>query len=305
MRNLLANSHPASKLIFALFIMLLAFLVTFLIAFLVAVPIFHIDILNLSDALMDYTDPNNLNFLKYLQTVQAIGLFILPAFLIGYLYSLKSTIYLKFNSNLSSVSILLSIFILLSSIPIINYLAVFNEGMKFPEWLSGIENWMRESEDNAMKVTKAFLQMNSVGALTFNLIMIAVLPAIGEELIFRGVFQRIFAEWTKNIHFGIIIAAFIFSAMHLQFYGFLPRFLLGILFGYLFYWSGNIWIPILAHFINNATAVIVYYFYADEKLENVESFGASQGSYGFLFLSIFIVSLALYMFYKENRLVKD
>jgi len=93
--------------------------------------------------------------------------------------------------------------------------------------------------------------------------------------------------------------------MHLQFYGFLPRFLLGILFGYLFYWSGNIWIPILAHFINNATAVLVYYFYADEMLENVESFGASQGSYGFLFLSIIIVSLALYMFYKENRLVKD
>ena len=305
MRNLLAKSHPASKLIFALFIMLLAFLVTFLIAFLVAIPVFHIDILNLSDSLMDYNDPNNLNFLKYLQTIQAIGLFILPAFLIAYIYSEKSTSYLKFNSNLSSVSIVLCIFILLSSIPIINYLAVFNEGMKFPEWLSGIENWMRESEDNAMKVTEAFLQMNSFGALFFNLIMIAVLPAIGEELIFRGVFQRIFAEWTKNIHLGIIIAAFLFSAMHLQFYGFLPRFLLGILFGYLFYWSGNIWIPILAHFINNATAVLVYYFYADEMLENVESFGASQGSYGFLFLSIIIVSLALYMFYKENRLVKD
>ena len=305
MRNLLAKSHPASKLIFALFIMLLAFLVTFLIAFLVAIPVFHIDILNLSDSLMDYNDPNNLNFLKYLQTIQAIGLFILPAFLIAYIYSEKSTSYLKFNSNLSSVSIVLCIFILLSSIPIINYLAVFNEGMKFPEWLSGIENWMRESEDNAMKVTEAFLQMNSFGALFFNLIMIAVLPAIGEELIFRGVFQRIFAEWTKNIHLGIIIAAFLFSAMHLQFYGFLPRFLLGILFGYLFYWSGNIWIPILAHFINNATAVLVYYFYADEMLENVESFGASQGSYGFLFLSIIIVSLTLYMFYKENRLVKD
>lgn len=304
MRNSLSNSHPASKLIFALFLMLSAFLVTFLIAFLVAVPIFHIDILNLSDTLFDYSDPNNLRFLKYLQTIQAIGLFIFPAFLIAYLYSTKPSIYLKFSPELSSVNIILCVIILISSIPIINYLAVFNESMKLPEWLSGIENWMRESEDNAIKATEAFLQMNTIGSLFFNLIMIAVLPAIGEELIFRGIFQRIFAEWTKNMHVGIIIAAFLFSAMHMQFYGFLPRFLLGVLFGYLFYWSNNIWIPIIAHFINNATAVIVYYFYADKMIENVESFGASQGSYSFLLISMFIVGLALYFFYKENRISK-
>ena len=92
--------------------------------------------------------------------------------------------------------------------------------MHFPDWLSGMENWMLDKEESAQELTESFLVMNSVGSLVFNLIMIALLPAIGEELIFRGIFQRIFAEWTKNIHLGILLAAILFSAMHFQFYGF-------------------------------------------------------------------------------------
>lgn len=305
MKNILASSHPGSKIIFAFFIMLVSFLATLLIAFIVAIPVFHIDIMNISDAIFDYSDPNNLNFLKYLQTIQAIGLFIVPAILIAYLFSQKTSDYLKFDIQISSTLWILCVFITISIIPIINSLAILNESMSLPNWMAGLEKWMQESENSAAEATRAFLQMNSVYALIFNLFMIAVLPAIGEELIFRGIFQRLFAEWTKNIHFGIIIAAIFFSALHMQFYGFLPRFALGLLFGYLFYWSGSIWIPILAHFINNATAVIVYYYYADDIIENVESFGASSGSYGFLAVSIFIVGSALFLFYKEARTLKS
>jgi len=300
MRNSFSTAHPFSKIIFSLFIILVSFLLTFIIGFLIAIPIFQINISNLTNVLSNYNDPNNLSFLKYLQTIQAIGLFIVPAFIIAYIFNSNSYKYLKFNS-VSIRPLTLTIIILLASIPLINSLNVLNEGMHLPNWLSGIENWMKEKEMSAQALTEAFLRMDSMGDLLFNIVMIGVLPAIGEELIFRGVFQRLFAEWTKNIHWGIIIAAILFSAMHMQFYGFLPRLMLGILLGYLFYWSGSIWIPILGHFVNNATAVIVYYFYADEMSKEVENFGAAEGTFIYLIVGLTLVIPLLYLFYKDHK----
>lgn len=301
MRNPFANSHPGSKLIFALFIIVASFLITFLIGFLFAIPVFQINISELDTFLSDYSDPNNLNFLKYLQTIQSIGLFIIPAFIIAYLFGSKNSDYLNIKQPISPLTILLSIFILLTSVPIINSLAQINQGMQFPDWLKGVENWMVEKEEGAQKLTESFLIMNTWGDFVFTLIMLAVLPAVGEELIFRGVFQRIFAEWTKNIHWGIIIAAVLFSSMHLQFFGFLPRLILGILLGYMYYWSKSIWTPILGHFINNGTAVVLYYFYKDEISRNIESIGTTKSSLGILIVSITIVSSLLYLFYRENN----
>ncbi len=301
MRNSLSDANPFSKIIFAVFIIFVSFLITIILGFLIAVPIFHINISEMSSILSDYNDPDTIIFLKYLQTLQAIGLFILPAFIIAYLFHSKITEYLRFNEKITTRSIVFTVFILLASIPIINSLAVLNQGMQFPDCLAGLENWIQEKEASAQTITESFLRMDSVTSLMLNIIMIGVLPAIGEELIFRGVFQRLFAEWTKNIHWGIIIAAFLFSAIHMQFYGFLPRFVLGIVLGYLFYWSGSIWIPIVGHFVNNTAAVLVYYFYSDKITEEIESFGANPNSYGYLIVSIVIVGSLLYLFYKENK----
>lgn len=300
MRNSLSDTHPFSKLIFSLFIILATFLFTFLIGFLIAIPVFHINISDLSTVLSDYNDPDNIRFLKYLQTLQAIGLFIAPAFIIAYVFTQKTNDYLKLKP-ITIRPIIFTIIILFASIPIINSLNVLNESMQLPEWLKEVESWMKEKEMSAQDLTEAFLKMNSLGSLFFNIFMIGILPAIGEELIFRGVFQRLFAEWTKNMHLGIIIAAILFSAMHMQFYGFLPRMILGILLGYLFYWSGSIWIPILGHFVNNTTAVVVYYIYSDDMSKNIENFGANQESLQFLLLGILIVTPLLYLFYKENK----
>ena len=107
------------------------------------------------------------------------------------------------------------------------------------------------------------------------MLVIAVLPAIGEELVFRGLIQNELYRGTKNIHVAIWVAAILFSAIHFQFFGFVPRLLLGALFGYLYYWSRNLWIPILAHFVNNGLSVLVMYFYQrgsfEYDLENPES----------------------------------
>jgi membrane protease YdiL (CAAX protease family) len=301
MRNSLANAHPFSKLIFSLFIILLSFLVLILIGIIIAIPVFDLTFFELQNAISDLKDPANLNFLKYLQTLQAIGLFIIPAFIIGYLFDESSRRYLSINKKILSSTLLTVVVIMLFSLPLINYLAKLNSEMQLPEFLKQVEIWMKEKETAAQEITEAFLKMDSTGMLVFNIFMIGILPAIGEELIFRGVLQRIFAEWTKNIHWGILIAAFLFSAMHMQFYGFLPRFILGVLFGYLFYWSGSIWVPITAHFVNNTTAVLVYYFYPESQSEKIENFGATEGTYIFLILSAFIVFYLLWRFYRNNK----
>jgi len=301
MRNSLSNTHPFSKLIFSLFIIFLSFLVFIIVGIIIAIPVFNINIFELQNVLSDVANPENLVFLKYLQTLQAFGLFIVPAFIIAYLFDTSSISYLAFKKNIAFSSILIVITIMLCSLPLINFLAKLNSEMQFPEFLKQVEIWMKEKENAAMEITEAFLKMDSVGMLAFNIFMIGILPAIGEELIFRGILQRIFAEWTRNIHWGILIASILFSSMHMQFYGFVPRLILGVLFGYLFYWSGSIWVPITAHFINNTTAVILYYFYADEISEQIDTFGVSKGTYVFLILSILIVSYLLWDFYKRNK----
>jgi len=116
-------------------------------------------------------------------------------------------------------------------------------------------------EDAAEVMVEKFMKVEGVSGLMFNIFMIAVLPALGEELMFRGVIQRIFSNLTRNHHWGIWISAFLFSAMHMQFYGFLPRIVLGAMFGYLLVWTETMWVPILALFVNNDMGVVGYFLF--------------------------------------------
>ena len=132
--------------------------------------------------------------------------------------------------------------------------------------------------------------------------MVAVLPAIGEELLFRGVIQKIFINWTKNAHWGIWISAILFSAMHLQFYGFVPRMLLGVAFGYLLVWSGSMWLPIAAHFFNNGIAVIAMYLIDKGLLSpEVETFGTTSDSYYSVAISVVLVAVFMVMIKRQNE----
>ncbi len=143
----------------------------------------------------------------------------------------------------------------------ISPLVEWNMNLNFPEFLKGFESWAREAEDKTAQLTKVMTSFESVGDLVLGLIVIALLPAIGEELVFRGMFQNEFFRGTGNIHLSIWVSAIIFSAIHFQFYGFVPRLLLGALFGYLYYWSGTLLIPMFAHFFNNAFGVIMIYLH--------------------------------------------
>jgi len=135
----------------------------------------------------------------------------------------------------------------------------WNTQVHFPSALKDFEIWAREKEDMAAKLTEQLTRFESTGQILLALLVIAILPAIGEELVFRGMIQRELWRASGSAHLAIWMSAFLFSAIHLQFFGFFPRLLLGALFGYLYYWSGNLLIPIFAHFFNNGFAVVVMF----------------------------------------------
>ena len=151
--------------------------------------------------------------------------------------------------------------------PITGFTGRLNSEIHLPDWLPGIKQWMIEKEDYATRLIDMLMTSDTFWIMLMNLLMIAVIPAIGEELIFRGVFQKIFCNFFKSGHLAIWVTAFVFSAIHFQFFGFVPRFILGLVFGYLFFWSGTLWLPIISHFVNNAVPVIGEYIQGWDRVK--------------------------------------
>jgi membrane protease YdiL (CAAX protease family) len=137
-----------------------------------------------------------------------------------------------------------------------------------------------------------------VGGLLVGMFVIAVLPAVGEELVFRGIVQRRLYTLVRNPHVAIWTAALAFSAIHVQFFGFFPRLLLGALFGYLYYWSGNLWYPIFAHFVNNGFTLLMLYLHQQGSVEmDIESIETVSWSVALISL---VSSGALLYFFRQH-----
>ena len=227
------------------------------------------------------------------QALQAIGLFIVPPFVVAYLWSDQPLEWLhivdsrksivdsrksKVESRKTGRLVLLSIGIMLTALPLINLLVSWNEQIRLPASLSGLEQLMQQMEAQADQLLQQFLTYGN-GAwwvLLLNLLVLAVLPAIGEELTFRGVLQQLLVSrksktphsahclWGPRTvdsreHVAVWVTAFIFSFIHFQFYGFIPRLLLGALLGYVLLWSGNIRYSMIMHATNNALSVLLFY----------------------------------------------
>lgn len=212
--------------------------------------------------------------LALMQIIQSFGVFILPSVLVAYFCteSVRQGLQWKLRKKWSLY--FLVTLLILSAIPAINLLAWLNEQLVFPPFMSGIEQWFRTAENNAKAITESMLQTSNLWGLAFNLLLVAVLPALSEEIFFRGALQKILHSWRGAV-VAIWIVAFVFSAIHMQFYGFVPRMLLGAMFGYLVYWSGGLGLAIWAHFVNNAIAVTFHYlqsnYYTQFPLDTIGS----------------------------------
>lgn len=291
----MGSIHPAAKVVLTILVAFVSSLVILFIGFLFAIPLLGILPWEFLGGQTDLTHPENLNFGKYMQIVSHLGMFIVPSFILAWLLARKTKAFLFMDKFPRLEVYILSVLLIFAAVPFINFVIELNMQMRLPGFLSHAEEWMRRSEDNAERMTKAFLSVDTLWALLFNLFMIAVIPAIGEELMFRGVLLRIFKEWTQSAHLAVWITAIIFSAIHLQFFGFFPRVILGALFGYMVIWSGSIWPAVVAHFINNAAAVTFYYFTHNQLIDDSwEKMGRGSEGIWLAAISLFIVLLLMW-----------
>jgi membrane protease YdiL (CAAX protease family) len=301
-KPLLGSANGYSQLLILLGLLLVSEVLFSILGLLLAKICFGVDLMKETNLMNELNKAPVMNSLKLVQIFNALGLFIVPPILLAFLLTWKvgPYLYLKYKAQLSSF--LLTVLIMFAAIPLINWLGSVNSMMKLPECLSGLEQWMKNAEEAAAKVTKAFLNMNSLTELAINFFIVALLPAFGEELLFRGALLRILKGLTKNGHAAIWISAVLFSAMHLQFYGFLPRLLMGAFFGYLVLWSGSLWLPVVAHLTNNGAAVLLAYFNSKEILNiDPDKIGTENNSSVLVVGSIVVVAFFAFRIRKQER----
>ncbi len=286
---------PSSQLLFLLLFAVAGLIVFAIIGFGVVYATYGLAGIRAA-ALSDYS---YISAFKILLVAQQIGLFLTPAILLAILERKRLSNFYGLTAP-KAETLLLVTALTICWMPIMSFSNEWNQKMVFPEYLKGLEGWMKSMEDNATKATEAILKMKTISTLLVNLFVIAVVPAICEEFIFRGAVQRVIFRIKANPHVAIWISALIFSAIHFQFFGFLPRVLLGAAFGYIYFWTGSIWYAVFAHFLNNAYAVVMaFYLQANNKSINSAD-EMNLPWYGYLISAI--LTLVLFKFLKDRSL---
>ena len=307
LRGKMENSHVIAKIMVWLGLIFVMFSLTVLVI-----------------ALVTQGNPlSDINTLKWIQLLQTISLFLLPSLILAYLCAKAPWNWLQLDNKVNWKVLLWAIGIMLVALPAINLMSHWNQQMVLPTWLSGVEEWMKAKEAEAEWLTKQFMSVTTVSGLLVNLLLMAVLPALSEEITFRGVLQRLLSPKnsslnsqlsytssasdrsskgeirTLNSHLSIWLTSIIFSAIHMQFYGFVPRMLMGALFGYMLVWTGSLWVPMLMHFVNNAMAVLLYFIAnkANWDMDKIDAIGTGNT----LWLGIVSVILTIVGIYAFRR----
>ena len=209
---------------------------------------------------IDWSRPEVVSRMKIIQALSSILIFFVPAYVFALIaYSGKATGFLGLKPAQFKPMYILAIVMIIVAFPFVFWLGEVNQLIPLPQWMGDLEQ-------EATKQMQQFLKAENIGEVILNVLIIALLPAICEEVCFRGALQRIMIHITKNAWAGIIVTSILFSALHLQFQGFLPRMFLGMILGAICWYSGSLWPGILAHFVNNAIQVIVV-SYAPKYIE--------------------------------------
>lgn len=290
------ENSPYLQLLFLMLFAIVGVFVFIVIGFVIAFVLYGSDLIK-DMAWLTGSDPKYIPALKIILTAQQIGLFLTPAVLLAVTEGKKPNQF--YGMKMPRVSPLLIVILIMAvSIPAMGFINELNQKMHLPSFLKGIEAWMRKMEDEGMVTTMAILKMNNFTDYILNLTVIAIIPAICEELIFRGGLQRTFLRLFKNPHVAIWTSAIIFSSIHFQFFGFFPRLFLGAAFGYIYFWTGSIWHAIIAHFLNNAFAVSMAYYFQKNNMPINQDENMSISWY--IYLISAILTLALFKFLKDK-----
>jgi uncharacterized protein len=294
MRQSLRSAHPTVQF---LVLVLLGFAATFVLGGM-ATGLFYLagygdEALQATQNMTSPT-PIQVLILKLYQIVQAIGLFAVPYILYRIVLEQKGYALIR-TPFLKPIYLLVFLVAMLSAFPLINFITEWNGNLVFP--IDSVNQWIQSTEQSAEKLIQVFLQTDSFSGFLFNLTLLALTPAIAEELLFRGTLQPLMLKaFKQNFHMAIWVTAFWFSFIHLQFLGFFPRLLLGAVLGYAAHWSGSLLLPMLGHFVFNGLAVTLAYFIGTESLsKDIETFGAHSDDILFTALSAVIVLSGMWL----------
>ena len=294
-KGILQNKSESSKLLIFMIIIFVSYSFGNLIT-LLFIP--NIKLIYLDSSIV------NINTFKIAQFILSIFLFIIPTIILSYLEGDNFLTFLGFKKSIKRQNVLLVIMIMLFvQIFVVSCIKWNIEIVEFfRDIFPIIINKMELMEVQSKELTDSFLLMNNFIDLLFNLFLIAIIPAIGEEIFFRGIIQIKLQKIIRNPHLGIFVASFIFSVIHMQFFGFLPRLFLGMLLGYLYYFSANLWMSVIAHFINNALAVILMYPFFSNKINiEITKIDNSDITLTQTSLSVLVVFLFIYIYKEINN----
>lgn len=233
-----------------------------------ASPLISFDVEEIINKMSNPTAHENMRIpLLIIQGVTSFGAFILMPYLFGKYRDQKAAESLSYDNSEDYLSYGIVLLFTLMIMPFSAKMIEWNESWVFPEFLKSFENWAVSTNESLELTTEYILNLQGPLELFLAVIVIGVIPAIGEEYLFRGYLQRYFIQAFNNVHIGIWLTSFLFGFFHFQIFGLVPRMLLGVYFGYFYHFSKNLYLPILAHFFNNTFMVVMSYLYLHEMIE--------------------------------------
>lgn len=252
--------------------------------------------------MLEASDP--VTAIRISQMLTTIGAFLVPALLFAYC---QDRMWFNYNAAnrkppyaMTNIVLILSITLL----PVVGVLSAFNQNIMPQE--GSVAEFMRNMEEAANHILELVTSQHSTWDLISNLLIFAVLAGVCEEFFFQGALQPLMMKWAKNPHIGILITALIFSALHFQFYGFIPRFVLGVYLGYLFFWSRSLWLPILAHVLHNALSILIDYTLQGRGINtNDLQFTDVRGSIPTAISCALVSAMAIVYLWRTYRDTKD
>ncbi|PTQ93179.1 hypothetical protein C8P68_10951 [Mucilaginibacter yixingensis] len=228
-----------------------------------------------------------------------------PALVFAFLVVRKPRTYLKFDSHFSPVLLVYGLLFMVFFTPVTDITIYWNQHLSLPAPFKGVDKLIHDLENQNEAVFKEVMNMRSGGDLLVTLFVVGFLPAISEEFLFRGCLQTIFRRWDMSVHSAVWLAAFIFSFMHFEFLGFVPRMLLGGALGYLCAWSGSIWPSVFCHFLNNGFAVVVTYLYQHQQVKIDPDSNTPMFSHYIVYLFCLLISVSILVYYRKKAIATN
>jgi len=243
--------------------------------------------------------------LQISQLFNALLAFLVPTAAYIFFFKKKNFTLLDLHSppSLKGISNVSLLFII--ALPAIGFLANWNSNIHLPASFSALEEKLRAAEEIMQSITLLLLDMRSMTDLLMNVFIIGFIAAFTEEVFFRGMVQNHLMELSQKPHIAIWITAIVFSFLHGQFFGFFPRMLLGAMLGYVYYFSNNLWIPIIGHFINNGLQVVItYIMLQSHSLEELSDLQIGGDSLGFALFST-LTTISALVYWSSKNIQKD